>query len=214
MIALDLFHLPRFAVAGQASFTGWAAWSIGVITLPFFLQLDYGMSPLQSGLLMTSWPIATACVAPLSGRFADRYAVGLVATIGLVVFTFALLMYAYAALHPSIALLVGAGIVGGAGFGVFQSPNNRELMGSGPPEKGGSVAAIFASLRVGGQTFGATVVAIAFALFAPAIGAHVAPEAFHTAVLVALFAGVALSLIATAVSAQRAYRDGFAYRAP
>jgi DHA2 family multidrug resistance protein-like MFS transporter len=214
LIALDLFRLPRFSVAGQASFTGWAAWSIGVITLPFFLQLDYGMSPLQSGLLMTSWPIATAVAAPLAGRFADRYAVGLLATIGLVIFSFALGMYAYAALHPSIALLVGAGIVGGAGFGIFQTPNNREIMGSGPPEKGGSVAAIFASLRVGGQTFGATLVAMVFAIFAPAIGAHVAVAALHTAVIVALGVGVALSLVATFVSAQRAYRDGFAYQAP
>jgi DHA2 family multidrug resistance protein-like MFS transporter len=214
LIALDLFHVPRFSVASQASFAGWAAWSIGVITLPFFLQLDYGMSPLQSGLLMTSWPIATALVAVVAGRFADRYAVGMVATIGLVTFTVALLMYAYAALHPSIGLIVVAGIVGGAGFGIFQTPNNREIMGSGPPEKGGSVAAIFASLRVGGQTFGATLVAIAFAIFAPAIGAHVAAAALHTAVVVALGVGVVLSLIATFVSGQRAYRDGFAYQAP
>jgi len=214
LIALDLFHLPRFSVAGQASFAGWAAWSIGVITLPFFLQLDYGMSPLQSGLLMTSWPIATAVVAPLSGHFADRYAVGMVATIGLAIFTVALLMYAYAALHPSIALIVGSGIVGGAGFGIFQTPNNREIMGSGAPEKGGSVAAIFAALRVGGQTFGATLVAIAFARFASPLGAHLSAASLHAAVIAALGVGVALSLVATFVSAQRAYRDGFAYHGP
>jgi DHA2 family multidrug resistance protein-like MFS transporter len=214
LIALDLFRLPRFSVAGQASFAGWAAWSIGVITLPFFLQLDYGMSPLQSGLLMTSWPLATAIVAPIAGRFADHYAVGMVATIGLIIFAFALLMYAYAALHPGIALLLGAGIVGGAGFGIFQTPNNREIMGSGPPEKGGSVAAIFAALRVGGQTFGATLTAIAFASFAPALGAHVSVASLHAAVLAALGIGVVLSLVATFVSGQRALRDGFAYHAP
>ena len=214
LIALDLFRMPRFAVASQASFTGWAAWSIGVITLPFFLQLDYGMSPLQSGLLMTSWPIATAVVAPIAGRFADRYAVGLVATIGLVIFALALSMYAYAALHPSIVLLVSAGIVGGAGFGIFQTPNNREIMGSGPPEKGGSVAAIFASLRVAGQTFGASLAAIVFATFAPSATAHFAPDKMHGAVLAALGVACLLSFAATFVSAQRAYRDGFHYHAP
>jgi DHA2 family multidrug resistance protein-like MFS transporter len=211
MISLDLFRLPRFSVAAQASFSGWSAWSIGFIALPFFLQIDAGMTPLQSGLLMTSWPIANAIVAPITGRFADRYAVGLIATAGLVVFTFALALYAYAVIHPSIALLLAAGVISGAGWGIFQTPNNREIMGSGPPEKGGSVSAIFASLRVAGQTFGASLAAILFASFAPSFGTHVAPAAIHNAVLAALAAAVLLSLVALFVSAQRAYRDGFHY---
>jgi MFS transporter, DHA2 family, multidrug resistance protein len=216
MISLDLFRLPRFSVAAQAGFGGWTAWSIGIIALPFFLQIDLGMTPLQSGLLLTAWPIANAAVAPISGRFSDRYAVGLIATAGLAVFTFALALYAYAVVHPSVALLIVAGLVSGAGWGIFQTPNNREIMGSGPPEKGGSVAAIFASLRVAGQTFGASVAAIVFATFAPAAaetGAHVAPAAIHNATLAAIAIAVAFSLGALVVSAQRAYRDGFHYHA-
>jgi DHA2 family multidrug resistance protein-like MFS transporter len=213
MISLDLFRLPRFSVAAQASFSGWSAWSIGIIALPFFLQLDFGMSPLHSGLIMTVWPLANAAVAPITGRWADRYAVGWIATGGLVVFTIALLLFVYAVVNPSIALLVIAGLAGGAGWGIFQTPNNREIMGSGPPEKGGSVAAIFASLRVAGQTFGASLAAIVFASFAPAAGAHVGHHALHAAVLAALGLACGLSLLATLVSAQRAFRDGFHYHA-
>lgn len=213
MISLDLFRLPRFSVAAQASFSGWSAWSIGVIALPFFLQVDFGMSPLHSGLIMTAWPIANALVAPVTGHWADRYAVGWIATGGLVVFTCALLLFAYAVVHPSIVLLVVAGLIAGAGWGIFQTPNNREIMGSGPPEKGGSVAAIFASLRVGGQTFGASVVAIVFASFAPSASARVASPALHAALLGALAVACGFSILATFVSAQRAFRDGFAYQA-
>lgn len=211
MISLDLFHLPRFSVAAQAGFSGWAAWSIGVIALPFFLQLDFGMSPLHSGLLMTSWPIANAVVAPISGRWADRYAVGWISTGGLFVFTLGLLLFVYAISHPSIALLVAAGLMAGAGWGIFQTPNNRELMGSGPPEKSGSTAAIFASLRVAGQTFGASLAAIVFASFAPSASAHVSHDALHAAVSAALGLACGLSLLAMFVSAQRAFRDGFHY---
>ena len=50
-----------------------------------------------------------------------------------------------------------------------------------------------------------------FAQFAPSLGAHVAPEALHTAVLAALALACALSLLAMFVSAQRAFRDGFHY---
>jgi DHA2 family multidrug resistance protein-like MFS transporter len=211
MISLDLFRLPRFSVAAQASFSGWSAWSIGVIALPFFLQLDLGMSPLQSGLLMTSWPIANAIVAPITGGWSDRYAVGWIATGGLAVFTLALLVFCYAVIHPSIALLIVAGLVAGAGWGIFQTPNNRELMGAGPPEKSGSTAAIFASLRVAGQTFGASLAAIVFASFAPSVNTHVAPEGLHAAVLAALGLASAFSVLATFVSAQRAFREGFHY---
>ena len=210
MISLDLFRIPRFSVAAQAGFGGWSAWSIGVIALPFFLQIDLGMTPLQSGLLMTAWPLANAIVAPLSGHFADRYAVGLIATGGLAVFSVALALYAFAVVHPSVVLLLLAGLLAGAGWGIFQTPNNREIMGSGPPEKGGSVAAIFASLRVAGQTFGASVAAIVFATFAPA-GVQLAPPAIHNAVLGALATAVVFSLLALGLSAQRAIRDGFHY---
>lgn len=210
MITLDLFRLPRFSVAAQASFSGWIAWSLGVITLPFFLQLDFGLSPLQSGLLMTAWPIANALVAPVTGHWADRYAVGWIATGGLVVFTSSLLLFVFAIVHPSVGLLLVAAFIAGAGWGIFQTPNNREIMGAGPPEKGGSTAAIFASLRVAGQTVGASLAAIVLASFAP-VPMHLAPAALHTAVLAALTVACAFSVLATFVSAQRAFRDGFHY---
>jgi MFS transporter, DHA2 family, multidrug resistance protein len=120
-------------------------------------------------------------------------------------------VFLYAVTHPNIALLFVAGLLAGGSWGIFQTPNNRELMGAGPPEKSGSTAAIFASLRVAGQTFGASLAAIVFASFAPSIGAHVAPAALHTAVLAALGLASAFSVLATFVSAQRAFRDGFHY---
>lgn len=210
-IALDLFRLPRFSVAAQASFSGWSAWGLGVIALPFFLQLDFGMSPLHAGLIMTVWPIANALVAPISGHWADRYAIGWIATGGLVIFLAALLLFGYAVMHPTVMLLVVAGFVAGAGWGIFQTPNNREIMGAGPPEKSGSTAAIFASLRVAGQTFGASLAAIVFASFAPAAGERMPPAALHAAVLAALALACTFCVLAIFVSAQRAFRDGFHY---
>ncbi len=211
MISLDLFRLPRFSVAAQASFSGWIAFSIGVIALPFFLQLDLGLTPLQSGLLMTSWPIANAVVAPITGHWSDRYAVGWIATGGLITFALALLALCYAIVHPNIALLFVTGLLAGAGWGIFQTPNNREIMGAGPPEKSGSTGAIFASQRVAGQTLGASLAAILFASFAHSAGAHVAPAALQTAVLAAMALATALCVIAAFVSGQRAVRDGFHY---
>jgi MFS transporter, DHA2 family, multidrug resistance protein len=108
-------------------------------------------------------------------------------------------------------LLTLAGLVAGAGWGIFQTPNNRELMGSGPPEKSGSTAAIFASIRVAGQTCGASLAAIVFAALAPSVGAHIALDALRTAVIAALALACALSVLAMLLSGQRAFRDGFHY---
>jgi DHA2 family multidrug resistance protein-like MFS transporter len=94
MIALDLFHVPTFAIASATSLATFTAQGIAYVALPFFFQVALGRTPLQSGLLLSSWPLATAIVAPIAGRLSDRYPVGILATIGLAVLTIGLTSYA------------------------------------------------------------------------------------------------------------------------
>jgi DHA2 family multidrug resistance protein-like MFS transporter len=51
-------------------------------------------------------------------------------------------------------------IVCGAGFGFFQSPNLRALMGNAPPERSGGASGIVATARLTGQSVGAALVAL------------------------------------------------------
>jgi DHA2 family multidrug resistance protein-like MFS transporter len=204
MIALDLFRLPRFALAANCSFAAWTAWGVAVIALPFFLQVAYGVSPVVSGLLMTPWPIANALVAAAAGRFADRTSVHVVAVAGLIVFTAGLIAFALGtALHANVFVLSAVSAVCGGGFGIFQAPNNREIMDAGPIEKSGSASALFATLRVGAQTFGASAVAIAFALFETSTGSNVPAVYLHLAVPAAFWFAVACALAALAISLRR-----------
>ena len=83
--------------------------------------------------------------------------------------------------HPTGAEIVLHGIVCGLGYGFFQSPNNRELIGSAPRSKSTSASGLLAVFRVGGQTFGASLVAIVFG----AIGASTAAGATEAHGLVA-----------------------------
>jgi DHA2 family multidrug resistance protein-like MFS transporter len=171
MIALDLFRIPPFAMAAATSFSSFIAQGIAFIALPFFFQEALGRTPLESGLLLTSWPLSVAIVAPIAGRLSDRFPVGILATAGLAVFTAGLSSYALLPAHPSTAQIVVHGIICGLGYGFFQSPNNRELIGSAPRTKSGSAAGLLATFRVAGQTFGASLVAIVFGAF----GASIAP---------------------------------------
>ncbi len=171
MIALDLFEIPPFAIAAATSFSSFTAQGIAFVALPFFFQEALGRTPLESGLLLTSWPLSVALVAPIAGRLSDRFPAGILATVGLAVFTAGLALYALLPAHPSADQIVARGIVCGLGYGFFQSPNNRELIGSAPRAKSSSAAGLLATFRLGGQTLGASLVAIVFGAFGASIAA-------------------------------------------
>ncbi len=61
----------------------------------------------------------------------------------------------------------------GAGFGFFQAPNLKALMGSVPPRRSGGASGVVATARLLGQTLGAGLVALCFHL-APAHAPQVA----------------------------------------
>ncbi|GAC1578852.1 MAG: MFS transporter [Candidatus Elarobacter sp.] len=164
MIALDLFHIRAFTLAGAASFAAFTAQGLAFVALPFLFQESLGRSPFESGLLLTSWPLAIAVVAPLAGRLSDRVPVSILATAGLAVFTAGLALYATMPAHPTNVQIVLHGILCGLGFGFFQSPNNRELIGSAPRAKSASASGLLAAVRVSGQTLGAALVAIVFGI--------------------------------------------------
>ena len=172
MIALDLFRIPPFAMAAATSFSSFIAQGIAFVALPFLFQEALGRTPLESGLLLTSWPLSVAVIAPIAGRLSDRFPVGILATTGLAVFTIGVALYALLPAHPTASEIVLRGIVCGLGYGFFQSPNNRELIGSAPRAKSSSAAGLLATFRLSGQTLGASLVAIVFSAFGASLASQ------------------------------------------
>jgi DHA2 family multidrug resistance protein-like MFS transporter len=60
--------------------------------------------------------------------------------------------------------------VGGFGFGFFQSPNNRLLIGAAPPERSGAASGMMSTARLLGQTSGSAIVALMFGVASAAGG--------------------------------------------
>jgi DHA2 family multidrug resistance protein-like MFS transporter len=166
MLALDLFALPRFSLAAATSLASFVAQGLAFVALPFLFQSGLGYSAFVSGLLFTPWPLAIACVAPVAGRLSDRLPPPLLSTIGLGVLAAGVGLLAALGPHAGPLDVVWRAAVCGAGFGFFQAPNNRELMGSAPREKSGSASGVLATVRVTGQSLGAAVVAIVLAAVA------------------------------------------------
>ena len=198
LLPVDLFRRPIFALSVATSVCSFTAQTIAYVSLPFFFQDVGGQSQVDTGLLMTPWPAIVVIVAPIAGRLSDRYPAGLLGSAGLAVMTgglVGLLLMPPAGSYFDVAWRMA---VCGLGFGFFQSPNNRLLVGSAPRERSGAGSGMLATARLTGQTIGSALVALSFGL----TGARAATDIAHGTRL-AIGIAVAASGVATVVSAMR-----------
>jgi DHA2 family multidrug resistance protein-like MFS transporter len=170
MLPVDLFRRPIFTLSVITSVSCYAAQSLAFIALPFLFESAGGQTQIGTGLSMTPWPLTVVFVAPLAGRLSDRISAGVLGSIGLAGLTAGLLLVIALSPHASFWNLAWRMALCGAGFGLFQSPNNRLLISSVPRERSGAGSGILSTARLLGQTIGGALVAVAFALTAAAGG--------------------------------------------
>jgi len=165
LLPIDLLRLPIFALSVGTSTCSFLAQTLAFIALPFHMQA-IGYSAVEVGLLMTPWPLATAVFAPIAGRLSDRYPAGLLGLIGLIMFAAGLAALVLVDERTSTLDMVWRMALAGAGFGLYQSPNNRTMQASAPRRRSGGASGMQAMARLLGQTVGAALTAFAFARFA------------------------------------------------
>ncbi len=172
LLPLDLLRIPIFGLSVATSICSFCAQMLALVSLPFYFEGALGRSAVETGLLLTPWPIAIAFVGPLAGRLSDRYPTAILGGAGLVILAIGLALLAF--MPPSAASLdIGwRMVVCGIGFGLFQAPNNRTMIAAAPRARSGAAGGMLATARLTGQTLGATLVAILLA-FSPTQGATV-----------------------------------------
>jgi len=170
LLPIDLFKRPIFALSVATSVCAFVAQGIVFVALPFYFQDVIGRSQVETGLLITPWPVTVAMIAPIAGRLADRYHAGILGGIGLMVLSLGFVLLALLPAEPGDADIIWRIGVCAFGFGFFQSPNNRAIIGSAPRERSGGAGAIQATARLLGQTIGAALVALVFGFAGPAGG--------------------------------------------
>ncbi|WP_207002865.1 MFS transporter [Trinickia mobilis] len=191
LLPVDLLKIPVFALSICTSICSFCAQMLAFVSLPFLFQNTLGLSQVQTGLLITPWPFAIVFAAPLSGVLSDRYSSGLLGGVGLVALTAGLLLLAALGPHPAPIDIAWRMALCGAGFGIFQSPNNRTLLSSAPRERSGGASGMLGTARLTGQTLGAALVALIFGI---------APVGGPT---VSLYVGAAFAAVAAVVSTLR-----------
>ena len=196
LLPLDLFKLPVFALSAATAVCSFAAQGITFVTLPFYLHDVIGRSQVATGLLMTPWPLTVAVVAPLIGRFGQRYSAGALASAGLITLAAGMVLLAFLPERPGTLDIVWRMMVCGAGFGLFQATNSKTLMTSAPRERSGAASGIISTARLFGQANGAALVAVIFSLSAGGGGSALS-------ISTALLAGAGFALLAAVASALR-----------
>ena len=172
LIPFDLLRVRVFSLSVVTSVCSFMAQAAAFIALPFEIQ-RLGHSAVETGLLMTPWPLGLALAAPLAGRLSDRYPSGVLGAFGLLALAAGLLLLAFLPAHASASGFVWRMAVCGLGFGFFQAPNNRTIIASAPRQRSGAAGGMLGAARLLGQTLGAAGLAILFRSFA-ASGSHVA----------------------------------------
>lgn len=196
LLPLDLLRIPVLALSMATSVTTFAAQMCALVSLPFLLQNVLGRTVAESGLLLTLWPLAVGVTAPLAGRLAERHHAGALGGIGLLLFSTGLVALSFLGKDMGTADIVWRMALCGAGFGFFQSPNNKTILLTAPRHRSGAAGGMLATARLLGQTTGAAAVAAAFHW----LGIGSGPQLLRAAAVAAALAA-AFSLLRLRVSA-------------
>jgi DHA2 family multidrug resistance protein-like MFS transporter len=164
VLPIDLFRRPLFALSTATSICSFAVQGLAFVSLPFYFEDILGRSQVETGFLMTPWPLVVAMMAPIVGRLSDRYPAGILGSLGMALFGSGMALLAMLPTNPHVADIVWRMAVCGCGFGFFQVPNMKLLMSSAPPDRSGSASGIVATARLTGQTCGAALGALCFGL--------------------------------------------------
>lgn len=144
----------------------------------------YGMPP-------DGWPIDAR---PL---LSDRWHAGVLGGLGMLLLAVGLAL-ATLPEQAGSADIIWRIMLCGIGFGLFQTPNNRTMIGSAPLHRRGGASGMQAMARLSGQTLGAAFTAPAFHLSA------------DRGPVTALWAAAGFSLVAGVASTLRIVRHGAA----
>lgn len=194
MLPFDLFGIPLFTLSVWTSVCSYAAQILAYISLPFLFETGLHLSAVETGLLVTPWPLMTAVTAPIAGRLTIRYPASVICSIGLALLAAGLLLMVFLPTTPAKWDVVWRLALCGIGFGLFQTPNNTAMMTAGPIGRSGAASGMNAAARYVGWSLGSALVALIFGL----AGDH--------ATVLCLITGTGFALMGAVTSSARRFR--------
>ena len=170
MLPLDLLRIPVFRLSMGASICAFGAQTMAFLALPFLLMESHGVSTAQAGLLISMWPLALAVVAPVVGRQIGRIPAARLGAMGMCCFAVGMLALSDLSAGAPVWDVAWRMALCGAGFAMFQSPNNHTIVTAAPVHRSGAASGMLGSARHVGQGVGTVALAAAFVLWPGSAG--------------------------------------------
>jgi EmrB/QacA subfamily drug resistance transporter len=167
LLDLSLLKIREFTGGVVTQLINAMAWGAFSLMVSLYLQLIVGYSPLQAGLAILPFEFALLFVGPLSGRLSDQYGTIPFTTSGLAVVSVSLVLLSTVGINTPYTVLVPYLILGGAGMGLFLSPNMSSVMGSVPPHRRGVASGLRATFFNVGFTISFNIVILVLAQTIP-----------------------------------------------
>lgn len=164
LVPLDLMRIPLFSLSVLTSMCSYSAQILAYVSLPFLFQTTQHRSAVETGLLVTPWPLLVVVAAPIAGKLTAKYPAALLGSIGLAALAAGLALLATMPAAPSALDVAWRMALCGIGFGFFQTPNNTTLMTAGPARRSGAAGGMLALARISGWCLGSALVAVVFAV--------------------------------------------------
>jgi EmrB/QacA subfamily drug resistance transporter len=199
MIDLRLFGERAFAAPVASAFLCYTGIS-ATFLLPFALIQGRGLSPAQTGLILTCQTIVMAVTASISGSLSDRIGARTPATVGMVLLSVGLLLLSRIDATLPIGLIVGVQVLMGLGIGLFTSPISSAILGAVPTERRGVANGVLGTARTLGMVLG---VGVAGAVYATTLdlGGPAGADGVLRATGVGLLVGSAVALLGAVTAA-------------
>ncbi len=185
---VDLIKIPLFRKSVLTSSCSFMAQMLVIVSLPFFLQTVAGKSAADAGFLITPWPIAVMLFAPVAGALTGKVHPAVLGFSGMLILAGGIFSLTLLTPASSAFAICSSVFICGAGFGLFQTPNNSAILLSSPANRGGAASGMIGVARLTGQCLGAAMVALMFKVIPDQLASI--KVCFHMAMGFALLAAV------------------------
>ena len=167
LLDLSMLRIREFTGGVMAQLINAMAWGAFILLISLYLQLVKGLSPLQAGIAIVPFDLTLLGVGPLSGRLSDRFGTRPFATAGLAVISMSLLAMSTLTPETPYPTLLVYLLIGGAGMGLFTSPNMSSIMGSVPSHRRGVASGLRATFFNIGFVLSFNIVILVLTLYLP-----------------------------------------------
>ena len=161
IMKVSMFRRSRtFTFSCLAALLNYGATFAISYTVSIYLQVILGMNSGRAGLMLITMPAVQALFSPMTGSLSDRIRPGILASIGMGICTFTLILFSRVGSGTSLTYIIASLCITGFGFALFSSPNTNAILSCVSERDYGVANSIIATMRTYGQSTGMAVLSI------------------------------------------------------